>query len=133
MAPAAPSRPAVQRAAAGALAACGLVVAPAADAASSASHQISGAVVDAAGGTSTSANHTLTACVGSEIAGASASASHRIESGCGPSALALASDFPLAGVPGGPREIPTMSEFALALLVVALATLAARRLRPPRR
>ncbi|MBK9609202.1 MAG: hypothetical protein IPO58_23340 [Betaproteobacteria bacterium] len=114
---------------AGALPAAGLLavaVAPGAQAASSASYQINNAVLDAAGGTSSSASHTVTACVGSEIAGTQSSANHRIDSGCGPSALAIALDFPFAGTP---KEIPAISGAGLAVLVALLAAVAIRRLR----
>jgi len=103
-----------------------LMAAPGARAASSASHQINNAVLDAAGGTSSSASHTVSACVGSEIAGTQSSANHRIDSGCGPSALAIALDFPFAGTP---KEIPSVSGAGLAVLVVLLAVVAIRRLR----
>ncbi len=90
-------------------------------------------MIDSAGGTSASANHVVTACVGSEIAGAAASASYRIESGCGPTSLSLASDLPYVGPPDSARQIPATSDLGLVLLAIALATLAARRLRVPRR
>jgi hypothetical protein len=106
-----------------------LVAAPAAQAASSASYQISSTVVDAGGGTSASPSHQLTACIGSEIAGASSSASYRVDTGCGPSALAIASDFPLAGTGDNATPIPALSGLALALLVVVLAAAAMKRLR----
>ena len=103
-----------------------VAAAPAAQAASSASYQINNAVLDAAGGTSSSASHTVSACVGSEIAGTQSSINHRIDSGCGPSALAIALDFPFAGTP---KEIPTVSGAGLAVLVALLAAVAIRRLR----
>jgi len=102
------------------------VVAPGAQAASSASYQINNAVLDAAGGTSSSASHTVSACVGSEIAGTQSSVNHRIDSGCGPSALAIALDFPFAG---NAKEIPAVSGAGLAVLVALLAVVAFRRLR----
>jgi hypothetical protein len=117
---------------AGALAAWIVVAAPTVHAASSASYQIPNAALDTAGGASASPSFRLTACVGSEIAGSSSSASYHIDSGCGASALALPSDFPppVVGPPGaGATPIPTLSGLALALLVVALAALAMRRLR----
>jgi hypothetical protein len=74
----------------------------------------------------------VTACVGSEIAGTQASASFRIDSGCGPSALALPRDFPAGGGGGGATAIPALSDVGLALLLVALAASAARQLRARR-
>lgn len=112
------------------MAAWTLVAAPLTHAASSASFMISNAVLDAAGGTSSSASHIVSACVGSEIAGTQSSASFRVDSGCGPSALAIAADFPQLG--GGPREIPTLSGAATGLLVTLLAVAAIRRLRAAR-
>ena len=112
--------------ASGAMAGWALVAVPGAHAASSASYQINNAVLDAAGGTSSSASHTVSACVGSEIAGTQSSINYRIDSGCGPSALAISLDFPFAGTP---KEIPTVSGSGLALLVAVLAVVAFRRLR----
>ena len=125
------SRPAARRFSTRAVTAWALVAAPAALAASSASHQISNAVLDAAGGTSTSPSHTLTACVGSEVAGSSSSASYHIDSGCGPSALAIPSDFNVL-VAGNPTPVPTLSGSVLALLVAVLAVAAMKRLRASR-
>ncbi len=120
----------IRRLAGSTLAALGAVVAPTAQAASSASFQVNNAVVDSAGGTSASTSHQVTACIGSEIAGAQASTSFRIDSGCGPTALALASDFPPVVRPDdGALAIPALSDVGLALLVVAVVALAARRLR----
>ena len=121
-------RSVAQRVSGRALTALALVGAPAAQAASSASHQISNAVLDAAGGTSTSPSHTLTACVGSEVAGSSSSASYHIDSGCGPSALAIAADFNALATDNA-TPIPTLSGSVLALLVAVLAVAAVKRLR----
>ncbi len=98
-------------------------------AASSASHQIANGQINGAGGTSASANFVVSACVGSEIAGSSASVSHRIDSGCGPTSLAIALDFPV--VP--PVVVPTVSGMSLALLIVMLGVVSLVRLRGLRR
>ena len=103
-------------------------VAAQAHAASSASFSIPNGTVDAAGGRATSTNHVVTACVGSEVAGSSSSANHRIDSGCGPTTLALAIDFrPEAARAAQP--VPGLDALPLALLAAGIALAAARRLR----
>ena len=119
-------------------AACGsglwvLAVAPAVQGASSASFQINNAVLDAAGGVSTSPSHVVAACVGSEIAGSSSSANFKLETGCGPTALALAKDFVVPAVDTSAAPIPTLSDVSLALLAIMVAFVAMKRLRALRR